>query len=79
MARWPSGSGRGLQNRAGRFNSDTGLLYRSVAQWKSTALRRQVSLVQIQSGLSDNPYKFGRRIPNWIDADEWCKEHGFPL
>lgn len=28
---------------------------------------------------SDNPYKFGRRIPNWVDADEWCKEHSFPL
>jgi hypothetical protein len=25
---------------------------------------------------SDNPYKFERRIPSWVDAEAWAKEHG---
>lgn len=34
--------------------------------------------VGMNSPYSDNPYKFSRRIPDWVDADAWCKEHGFP-
>ena len=75
MARWPSGK-VAVCKTAYVGSIPTRASSRSVAQWKSTALRRQVSQVQILSGLSDNPYKFGRRIPNWVDADAWAKEHG---
>lgn len=30
-----------------------------------------------QTCYSDNPYRGGRRIPNWQDADEWCRQN-FP-
>jgi hypothetical protein len=31
-----------------------------------------------QTPYSDNPYRFGRRMPGWEDADEWARRHGFP-
>jgi hypothetical protein len=27
----------------------------------------------------DNPYSFDYRIPDWTDADKWCREHEFPV
>jgi|GEM_PF-1477764 len=26
----------------------------------------------------DNPYAYHRRIPNWVDADKWGEDNGFP-